>query len=186
MTVYHIVSAKIFPAADYKRRTESCYEASSLQGIGSNKYPNSISHSARPEDASKMQKRTRWVLHAGFVEIICNVRGEKEYFFPPFLPVRQCAADTNWSLSNGIQNSDKWLLLQYIGSSLWLCPCPWLLLLETSVHYSLTYNGRVVQHLGYSFSLVCLAKHLDPFYAAYILLFGQAFLKLAGASLVLV
>lgn len=31
MTVYHIVLAKIFPAADYKRRTESCYEASSLQ-----------------------------------------------------------------------------------------------------------------------------------------------------------
>lgn len=50
-----------------------------------------------------------------------------------------------------MQNRDKWLLLQYIGSSLWLCLCPWHLLLETNVHYRLTYNGRVLKHLGYSF-----------------------------------
>lgn len=114
-----------------------------------------------PEDASKMQKRSGGVLHGGFVEIIWAVRGDRGYFPPPLLPVCCCAAATNWSLCNGMQNSDKWLLLQYIGSSLWLCLCPWHLLLETDVHYSLTYNGRVLKHLGYSFFPGRLAKHLD-------------------------
>lgn len=117
-------------------------------------------------------KRMRRVLHGGFVEIISAVKGDRGYFFPSF-PYLYAA--TILSLSNGIQNSDKWLLLQYIGTSLWLCICPWHLLLGTSVHYNLAYNGRVLEHLGLSFSpLGLLTKHLYRFYAAEILQLGRA------------
>lgn len=117
-----------------------------------------------PEDASrKMQKRTGGVSRGGFVEIIRPVRGDRGYFVSPLLlPVCCCAVATNWSPCNGMQNSDKWFLLQYVGSSLWLCRCPWHLLSESDVHNSLTYNGGVLKHLGlFLFFPGCEAKHLD-------------------------
>lgn len=155
------------------------------QAIDSNQKPNSIFHRTPPEDASKMQKRMRKVLQVGFVEIICTVQKEViEDFFPPLFYLFGATASTS-GLCNGIQNSDKWLLLQCIGSSLWLCLCPWHLLLETGVHYSLTYNGRVLKHLGHSFSPGRLAKHLDKFYAADILQLGWAFLLPADVYLIL-
>lgn len=115
----------------------------------------------------------------------CTVRGDRGFFSSSFLPVWCYAAAPTSGLCNGIQNSDKWLLLQCIGSSLWLCLCPWHLLLETGVHYGLTYNGRVLKHLGHSFSPGRLAKHLDKFYAADILQLGWAVLLPADVYLIL-
>ena len=139
-----------------KRTKLICYDVGRLNESSIQiKDLNGIFHSASRGRFPKMQKRTGGVLRGGFVEIIRPVRGDRGYFFSPaLLPVCRCAVATNWSPCNRMQNSDKWFLLQYIGSSLWLCRCPWHLLSESDVHNSLTYNGGVLKHLGlFLFSL---------------------------------
>lgn len=57
-----------------------------------------------------MQKRAAAVLQGGFKEIIWALKGDSMFF-------SLHAAPTNLSACNGMQDSDKWLLFQYMGSS---------------------------------------------------------------------